>query len=493
MLRKAFIYFLMAAVLPMASCASSVQEQSREPHSEEELSGLTISTSSGTYYHDKFSRREDVRLFVASSEADALQAMRQGLSDVYVIGEVLLPVDEQKRLGVKKVFRGEESFDVAFALRKGNEGLRKELNAFLASAPLEDILGHWIDGAPDVPEPEFSLPADAPVLRCITALNLSPVCFMGEGGEWRGIDPELLRRFAHATGRRFQMSFLELSSALIALKTGQADIISGCLFVTEERQKAADFSIPYYRCHPGYYMLDKAADGRKGLVERIRHNLLTESRWKLIADGLLETVKITLFAILLGTLLGAGICACRRSRHSWLRSFADIYGSILEGIPSLVLLLIMFYLVFSRSGISSSAVAIITFALYFASSAGTVFDTALSAVPSGQTEAGLALGLTRVQTFIGIVLPQAIPIAAPLFSGQCVALLKGTSIVGYIAIQDLTRASDLIRSRTFDAVVPLLIVTVAYFLLAWLIRVFLNRLLLPRHFNVGNVVQDKRI
>ena len=75
--------------------------------------------------------------------------------------------------------------------------------------------------------------------------------------------------------------------------------------------------------------------------------------------------------------------------------------------------------------------------------------------------------------------PQALKQALPLYSGECVALLKSTSIVGYIAIMDLTRASDLIRSRTFDAFIPLLIITVAYFVLAWLIRVLLN-ILLPK-------------
>ena len=113
-------------------------------------------------------------------------------------------------------------------------------------------------------------------------------------------------------------------------------------------------------------------------------------------------------------------------------------------------------------------VAIITFALFFASGASDIYKTSLDAIPHGQTEAGLALGFTRAQTFFHIVLPQAVRRGLPLYKGQCVSLLKGTSIVGYIAIQDLTRAGDIIRSRTFDAVVPLMVITVIYFLLVWL-------------------------
>jgi polar amino acid transport system substrate-binding protein len=146
----------------------------------------------------------------------------------------------------------------------------------------------------------------------------------------------------------------------------------------------------------------------------------------------------------------------------------------MAGIPELVLLLIMFYVVFPKTGLPSDMVAIITFALFFASGASDIYKTSLDAIPYGQTEAGLALGFTRTQTFFHIVLPQAVRRGLPLYKGQCVSLLKGTSIVGYIAIRDLTRAGDIIRSRTFDAVVPLLVITVIYFVLVWLIGLLIQ-------------------
>ena len=134
----------------------------------------------------------------------------------------------------------------------------------------------------------------------------------------------------------------------------------------------------------------------------------------------------------------------------------------------------MFYVVFAKSGLASDLVAVVTFALLFASGVSGIYAASLESVPRGQTEAGLALGFTRVQTFFNIVLPQAIRRGLPLYRGQCVSLLKGTSIVGYIAIQDLTRAGDLIRSRTFDAFVPLAVVTILYFVLVWLIGLLLH-------------------
>ena len=135
----------------------------------------------------------------------------------------------------------------------------------------------------------------------------------------------------------------------------------------------------------------------------------------------------------------------------------------------LVFLMIMFYVVFAGTGLSGSAVAIVSFALVFAAYVSEMFRTAIQAVGKEQTEAGLALGFTRWQTARLIVAPQALRNVMPVYKGQVITLIKGTSIVGYIAIQDLTRAGDIIRTRTFDAFFPLLVVTVLYFLLAWLI------------------------
>jgi len=442
----------------------------KEPHSEAELSGLTLATSNGTYYQIKYSQREDVKLYVANIETDAIQAVRQGKADVYVSDQVMLPAEDQKRLGMKMAFIGEECFDVAFALRKGNTELMEQLNAFLDTAPLNDIIAHWIDGAPYVEEPPYEIDPNAERLHCVSAANIAPIAYLCDEGEWKGIDPDILRRFAHSLGRPFKMDFQDLGAAIIGLSTGQADIVNANLIITEERGKSVDFSKPYYKCHPGYFVVDPAAGGGMNLIERLKMNLVTENRWRLITDGLAVTLIITLCSILFGSLLGIGVCACRRSKRKGIRKAADLYSDFINGIPTLVLLLIMFYIVFASSGLSATIVAIITFSLCFASSSGNIFDSAISSVPIGQTEAGLSLGFTPYKTFTGIVFPQAVCKGMPLYIGECIALLKNTSIVGYIAIQDLTRASDLIRSRTFDALVPLLIVTVLYFALAWLIR-----------------------
>ena len=476
-MRRKTIWLIAVASLVTLSCG---QEQSvtRELHSEADLSGLTLSTSAGNYYDDKYSLWEDITMFRVNSEADGIQALRQGIADVHVTDEVAFTPQMRRDLGIKLAFRSEESFEVAFALRKGNDQLQEQMDRFIEESKengsLDAILAHWLEDAPAPPMPEGQPVPDATPLRCITGINMAPVCYVGEGGAWMGMDADLLQRFAAWSGRSFEMKFQDLGSAMLALSTGQCDVVNACLYVTDERKKTVNFTVPYYFCRGGFFVIDQEEASTVGLGERLKTNLVTEARWKLITDGLWVTIIITVFSILLGTLLGAGICAMLRSRRKWLRQTAALYGAFIQGIPTLVLLLFMFYVVLANAGLSGTIVAIITFALCFAWSSGSIFSSAISSVPIGQTEAGLSLGFTPLKTFTGIVFPQALQTALPLYTGECVALLKSTSIVGYIAIMDLTRASDLIRSRTFDALMPLLFITVAYFVLAWLLRLLFN-------------------
>ena len=476
MKRKTILLIALLALVAL-SCKQN-ESGERELRSEADLSGLTLSTSAGNFYDNKYSPREDITLFRVNSEADGIQALRQGMADVHVTDEVAFTPQMRRDLGIKLAFRSEESFEVAFALKKGNDQLREQMDRFIeeckANGSLDAILAHWLEDAPAPPMPERQAASDAAPLRCITGINMAPVCYVGEGGAWMGMDADILQRFAVWSGRPFEMKFQDLGSAMIALSTGQCDFVNACLYITDERKKSVDFTEPYYLCRGGYFVIEKEEDSAIGFGERLRMNLVTEGRWKLIVDGLWETLIITVFSILLGTLLGAGVCAMLRSRRKWLRQVTELYGAFIQGIPTLVLLLIMFYVVLAGAGLSGTLVAIITFALCFAWSSGSIFSSAISSVPKGQTEAGLSLGFTPLKTFTGIVFPQALQKALPLYTGECVALLKSTSIVGYIAIMDLTRASDLIRSRTFDALIPLLIITIAYFVLAWLIRLLFN-------------------
>ena len=213
------------------------------------------------------------------------------------------------------------------------------------------------------------------------------------------------------------------------------------------------------------------------IVESFNNNLIAENRYRMILDGLQVTLLITFCSIILGTLLGGLVCWARMSRHRGLQRIAKVYINLMRGTPVLVLLMLMYYVFMAPLRATGVVVAIVTFAMNTSAYIGEMLRSGIESIDKGQTEAGLALGYTPRQVFVRIILPQVVRKILPVYLGEMISLLKGTSIVGYIAVMDMTRASDLIRSRTFDAFFPLIVTAAIYFLVAWLIGLLFNSLL----------------
>ena len=214
----------------------------------------------------------------------------------------------------------------------------------------------------------------------------------------------------------------------------------------------------------------------ESVKESFVNNLIVEDRYKMILDGLQVTLLITLFAALLGTLLGGLVCWMRMNQRKWLRQTAKVYIDLMRGTPVLVLLMLMYYVVMAPLDTTGIVVAVVTFAMNTSAYISEMLRTTIQGIDRGQTEAGLALGFTQRQTFFRVVLPQVVKAVMPVYQGEVISLLKGTSVVGYIAVADMTRASDLIRSRTFDAFFPLILTAIIYFVAAWLIGLLLQSL-----------------
>jgi polar amino acid transport system substrate-binding protein len=219
----------------------------------------------------------------------------------------------------------------------------------------------------------------------------------------------------------------------------------------------------------------------------IEANLLREDRWRVLLDGLGMTLEVSLLALLFATLWGAALCAMRMSRSRALNRPAGIYIELMRSLPLLILLLVSFYVIFAASPLSKVQIAVVCFSLYFGAYFSEVFRTGIEGVDKGQREAGAALGMSRRQIFGRIVLPQALLRCLPLYKTQAVALIKSTSIVGYVSVMDLTKAGDYVRARTFDAFFPLLLVALIYLILSWLFGTGLDlveRKLTPKHRSV---------
>ena len=480
-------HLLILAALALTACAGKQEEVAI--HGEADIAGHRIGTLAGSCYDIQLSPRKDIKLSLFSTVSDCAEAVKAGKVDAILVDEVVFSKASLKQTGLKRAFQQEDTFPTAFAFRKEDTALVESFNQFLReikeSGTLDRMLAYWFESEELRPEdfPQVEAYTTGEPLRYANCETIAPIAFLAEG-TWNGFEIELARRFAAYLKRPIQIDLFEFSSQIVGLQMGKTDMIGGAIFVTEERQQQVAFGDPYYDVHPAYFIKDvQAAQANKEplhvkIMNAFRQNFVVENRWKMITDGLMTTLLITFWSILLGSLLGILLCMMALSHRKGLRTFVGLYDAFMHGIPMLVLLLIMFYVVLARTGWDARAIAIAAFALNFASAAGGVFKTSVESVPHGQTEAGLALGFTRLRTFLNIVLPQAVRKGLPLYKGECISLLKGTSIVGYIAVIDVTRASDLVRSRTFDAFMPLLAVTIIYFVLAWLIGLLLNFLTL---------------
>ena len=205
------------------------------------------------------------------------------------------------------------------------------------------------------------------------------------------------------------------------------------------------------------------------LYESIKINVLNEHRYLVFMKGLKITILISLLSTLIGTLFGAFICYLRMQDNPLLSLMAKAYIKIIGGIPELVLLLIFYYVIFTSDIFSPVFLSVLAFGLNFAARISEIYRTSIESVDTGQNEAGIASGFNKIETFIYIILPQALKRMLPLYEGRLINLIWWTSVVGYIAIQDLTMAGKIVRSQTMDSFIPFLTVGILYMLIAWLV------------------------
>lgn len=193
--------------------------------------------------------------------------------------------------------------------------------------------------------------------------------------------------------------------------------------------------------------------------------MIAGDRWMLIAEGLGTTLYIALFAIAIGTAIGCVMSLFKISKNKLLRAIANIYTTVIRGIPLATQLMIFYFVLFSPLGMSKQIVAILGFGINSGAYITEIFRAGIQGVDIGQTEAGRSLGLNKAQTMIKIIIPQAIKAILPTYTSEFIALIKETSIVSFIAVMDLTKASDMVRNATYNAWVPLLTAALIYLIL----------------------------
>ena len=207
------------------------------------------------------------------------------------------------------------------------------------------------------------------------------------------------------------------------------------------------------------------------LQERFYTNFIEYSRWHYIADGLKFTLVVTFCAVIIGVVLGFLLAIVRSTydktgRMKILNALCQAYITVIRGTPVVVQLLIIYFVIFgSARDISKELVAILAFGMNSSAYVAEIFRSGIMSVDNGQFEAGRSLGFNYRQTMFYIIMPQAFKNVLPALGNEFIVLLKETSVSGYIALQDLTKGGDIIRSRTFDAFMPLMAVALIYLIM----------------------------
>ncbi|MDL2327235.1 amino acid ABC transporter permease [Ruminococcaceae bacterium OttesenSCG-928-A11] len=197
-------------------------------------------------------------------------------------------------------------------------------------------------------------------------------------------------------------------------------------------------------------------------LDKLYQALIANGRYMLYLEGLGVTMVVTVGAIVIGTVLGAVAALLRIADAKAPRLLAQVYIDVIRGTPVMVQLLIFYMVIFTAPNTSKVLVSIVAFGINSGAYVAEIIRGGIASVDPGQMEAGRSLGLSKGQTMWNIVLPQAVKNALPAYANEFIVLIKETAVVGYIGLQDLTKMSSTIISRTYEAMAPLLIVAVVY-------------------------------
>ena len=352
------------------------------------------------------------------------------------------------------------------------QGLKNEIDSFndmiTENGIFDDMYERWfIEGSDDMPEIPRAENPDKHLTVGTTGIVVPATYY--KGTELWGFDIEYAYRFAYHINADIEFKIYDFGSIVAAAKSGDVDCIMSNLNITPERVKEIEFSKPQFVEYTTA-LVKVDSEERAGLLQRIAGSFsatfVRESRYKLFLQGLATTVTIVLLSAVIGTALGYLLYILYRKGSRAVAKTEDFSAWLVHGMPVVVFMMILYYIIFVKTPLSGKAVSVIGFVIIFGLEIFVMIKNAVNAVGKGQTEAAKALGFDDTQIFKKVILPQIIPFMMPSYKSALIELIKATSIVGYIAVQDLTKMGDIVRSRTFDAFLPLIAVAVIYFVIA---------------------------
>lgn len=453
-----------------------------------ELKGKRIGVQTGSYF-DELAKESigQVELSYFTTLADMIVALKTDKIDAFIVEEpnILDVMKEDKKLTYIQEYLEEMRYGAVFPKNNEGEKLKQEFDSYLekirSDGTLDRMKDIWFsdDESIKLMEDPALLPAAKGTLRLASELTYPPFEYL-KNGKPAGFDIDLAARFCREKGYGLDIENMDFSGVLPAVQTGKCDFAVSALTITKERAESVNFSEAYYDSRTIAVVLRNETVEDNSILSKIKASFektfIREGRYKLFLQGILTTITITVLSIIFGTLLGfVSYMLCRKGGAA-SNAIAGFFVWMIQGLPVVVLLMILYYVIFASSSIDGATVSVLAFTLVFGVAVFGMLKMGVGAVDSGQTEAAYALGFSDMRTFFRIILPQAIPHFLPSYKAEVISLIKATAVVGYIAVQDLTKMGDIVRGRTYEAFFPLIAVAIIYFILGGILTFIVSKI-----------------
>ena len=437
----------------------------------------TIGIQTGTSFDEVVSNHFPLaKKAYFTNKADLTNSLLAGKIDAYVIDEPVVRTQMEESSELTFIPEYLDSYDFAYVFPKTERGenLRDRISDFLkelkSDGKLKELDEKWNSSDQSVKTmmDYRKLPDKNGKLVLATEALYEPFTYISDGNIV-GYDIEIAALFCEKYGYAFEVTDMNFDAVLPSVQSGKYDFGAAGITVTEERAESVYFSEPNYTT--GTVMVvqaeKEAATSENAFFSSIEASFektfIRENRWKLFLQGIFTTLLITVLSVIFGTCFGFLLFMMCRNGNPYANKITSVCLWVVQGMPMVVLLMVLYYVVFASVSINGIAVAVIGFTLTFGAAVYGLLRIGVGSIDNGQYEAAYALGYSDIKTFFKIIIPQALPLVMPAYSGEIVNLIKATAIVGYIAVQDLTRMGDIVRSRTYEAFFPLIAVTVIYF------------------------------
>ena len=475
---------IVLAVRASDLAASSQPESAAEYSEYSDLSGKRVSMLTGAPFEELVrSKVPDVGEFSYFNNApDTILALKSGKTDAFLTNNAVgaLAVNRNPELALFPQDLDTSAFGIAFA--KGDPARDMWQAAYDAiSEETKNALWEKWTGSDDSVKllPEQDWPGSNGTVQAAVCDSLEPMSYMGNGGQLIGFDIEMILLMAKELDVHVEFTGMEFSAIMSSVQAGKALLGAGSIIATDERKQSVDF-VEYY---PAAFVLvvrafriETGESFLSAIADSFQKTFIRENRWKLFLEGIGTTMLITVLSILFGTVLGFVAFMLCRNGNPIANTVTRFCVWLVQGMPVVVLLMILYYIIFGKVNISGAAVSVVGFTLVFGSAVYGMLRAGVKAIDRGQIEAAYALGYTNRKAFFRIILPQALPHFMPAYKGEITALIKATAVVGYVAVQDLTKMGDIVRSRTYEAFFPLIAVAIIYFILAAILTFIVNRI-----------------